>query len=74
MDWMWWSKQIWGLLDSNFTAALAGAFAGAWAAQRIAAKAKLDEDVRTEIVRTKAAIELVYSFQSRDFDEEGVRS
>jgi hypothetical protein len=52
------------LADSNFITAavgsLAGAFGGAWAAQRIAGRTKLREDLLKEIRNTNAAISMLY--------------
>jgi hypothetical protein len=50
-----WSNLV-ALMNSNFTAALAGAFAGAIAAQRIANRAKQRDTLLLEMRNTNAAI------------------
>ena len=53
---MW--ENIKGFANSSFTASLAGAFAGAVAAQRIAGKGKFREELIKEFQSTNAAISL----------------
>ena len=54
--------NIKSFLNSNFTAALAGAFFGALAAQRIGARAKQREELLSDIRSTNAAIMLAFIF------------
>lgn len=53
----WWD-DIKGFANSSFTTSLAGAFAGAIAAQRIAEKGKFREELLKEFHHTNAAISL----------------
>lgn len=52
----WLTANVWAVLNSNFTAALAGAFAGALAAQRVAERAKRKEHLESQIIGINAAI------------------
>lgn len=54
-------QNIAGLLNSNFTAALAGALAGALAAQRIGDRAKQRDALLQEIRSTNAAIMVAFT-------------
>src|SRR5262245_40276868 len=61
MDWgewvMWGLLKVWELLNSNFTAAFAGAGAAAW----LARWAKMEDGHREELGKAKAAVQLAYS-------------
>jgi hypothetical protein len=58
------SANVQALAESNFGTAvvgsLAGAFGGAWAAQRIAERSKIREDLIKEIRNTNAAAGMIY--------------
>lgn len=54
-------QNIAGFLNSNFTAALAGALGGALAAQRIASRAKQQDALLQEIRSTNAAIVVTFT-------------
>jgi hypothetical protein len=54
-------QNIAAFLNSNFTAALAGAFAGALAAQKISERAKLRNQLLQEIRSTNAAIAVSFT-------------
>ena len=64
IDWPGILSKAQVVAELNFTTALigslAGAFGGAWAAQRIAEKSKLREDLLKEIRHTNAASSMVY--------------
>jgi hypothetical protein len=53
--------SLWGVFNSNFWAALAGAFAGAVAASRFAARQEMRDDLVRKINETNAAISIAYS-------------
>lgn len=53
--------SIAAFLNSNFTAALSGAFAGALAAQTIASRSKVRESLQLEIRSTNAAIMVAFT-------------
>lgn len=58
LDWFHWLLgKMADLLNSNFTAAFAGAATAAWLAKR----AKKNDDLIAEVTRTKAAIELCFT-------------
>lgn len=50
----------WALANSAFTTSLAGAFAGAWGAQRIAERGKHRSELKQEIASTNAAIAVCF--------------
>src|SRR5262245_5930221 len=54
-------NSLWGVFNSNFWAALAGAFAGAVAASRFAARQEMRDDLERKINETNAAISIAYS-------------
>jgi len=54
-------SSLWGVFNSNFWAALAGAFAGAVAASRFAARQELRDDLERKINEINAAISISYS-------------
>jgi hypothetical protein len=53
--------SLWGVFNSNFWAALAGAFAGAVAASKFAARQEMRDDLVRKINETNAAISIAYS-------------
>jgi hypothetical protein len=61
-------KWLWGLLNSNFGMSAVGAFAGAWggayAAQRIADRAKVRDQLLHEVRSSNAAIDLAHQICS----------
>jgi hypothetical protein len=57
-------QPLWGLLNSNFSAALFGALAGALSAHFIAAKAERDRQLRAEIAGVNNALELTNSISN----------
>ncbi len=57
-------ENIKGVANSSFTTSLAGAFAGAIAAQRIAEKGKFREELVKEFQSTNSAIALAISVTS----------
>jgi len=54
-------SSLWGVFNSNFWAALAGAFAGAVAASRFAARQEVRDDLERKINEINAAISIAYS-------------
>ena len=54
-------SSLWGVFNSNFWAALAGAFAGAVAASRFAARQEVRDDLERKINAINAAISIAYS-------------
>src|SRR5262245_6418430 len=54
-------SSLWGVFNSNFWAALAGAFAGAVEASRFAARQEMRDDLERKINEINAAISIAYS-------------
>jgi hypothetical protein len=54
-------SSLWGVFNSNFWAALAGAFAGAVAASRFAARQEMRDDLERKVNEINAAISIAYS-------------
>src|SRR5262245_60679084 len=54
-------SSLWGVFNSNFWAALAGAFAGAVAASRFSARQEVRDDLVRKINEINAAISISYS-------------
>src|SRR5262245_61918350 len=54
-------SSLWGVFNSNFWAALAGAFAGAVAASRFAARQEVRDDLERKISEINAGISISYS-------------
>src|SRR5262245_38184641 len=54
-------NSLWGVFNSNFWAALAGAFAGAVAASRFAARQEVRDDFERKINEINAAISISFS-------------
>jgi hypothetical protein len=64
-DEVWFTQPMLKELLTGAIGALLGAWGGAWAAQRIASRAKLEDDIREEIARAKSAVELASTVCNR---------